>query len=106
MPIILNIIIGAPQMLSNIQMIQICVGVGGSGETFFHRIIGTYYQTRFGALQTDVLLAPSICLEPPESGLLFRSPRNIRKERITNGRLLLQAYGFLGIVELLCAMSM
>jgi hypothetical protein len=27
MPIILNVIIGVPQMLSNIQMILICVGV-------------------------------------------------------------------------------
>ena len=33
MPIVLNVIIGVPQMLSNIQMILICVGV--SGETLF-----------------------------------------------------------------------
>jgi hypothetical protein len=32
MPIVLNVVIGVPQMLSNIQMILICVGV--SGETF------------------------------------------------------------------------
>ena len=31
MPIVLNVVIGVPQMLSNIQMILICVGV--SGET-------------------------------------------------------------------------
>ncbi|KAH9987209.1 hypothetical protein BJV77DRAFT_1026401 [Russula vinacea] len=71
MPIVLNVIIGVPQMLSNIQMILICVGT-----------------------------------DPPESGLLSRPPRNIRKERLANGRLLLQAYGFLGILESLCAMSM
>jgi hypothetical protein len=29
MPIVLNVIIGVPQMLSNIQMILICVGVSG-----------------------------------------------------------------------------
>jgi hypothetical protein len=33
MPIVLNVVIGVPQMLSNIQMILICVGV--SGETTF-----------------------------------------------------------------------
>jgi hypothetical protein len=33
MPIVLNVVIGVPQMLSNIQMILICVGV--SGETLF-----------------------------------------------------------------------
>jgi len=46
-----------------------------------------------------------MCLEPPESGLLSRPPRNV-KERLANGRLLLQAYGFLGILESLCAMAM
>ncbi|KAF8493698.1 sodium-potassium ATPase [Russula emetica] len=81
MPIVLNVVIGVPQMLSNIQMILICVG-------------------------TDVLPALSMCFEPPETGLLSRPPRNVRKERLANGRLLLQAYGFLGILESLCAMSM
>lgn len=45
-------------------------------------------------------------MEPPESGLLSRPPRNVRKERLANLRLLLQAYGFLGIIESVCAMSM
>ena len=47
-----------------------------------------------------------MCFEPPETGLLSRPPRNVRKERMANSRLLLQAYGFLGIIESLCAMSM
>ncbi len=47
-----------------------------------------------------------MCLEPPETGLLSRPPRNVRKERMANIRLLLHAYGFLGILESLCAMSM
>ena len=34
MPIILNVIIGVPQMLSNIQMILICVGVSWNALTF------------------------------------------------------------------------
>ncbi|KAH9172572.1 sodium-potassium ATPase [Lactarius sanguifluus] len=81
MPIVLNVVLGVPQMLSNIQMILICVA-------------------------TDVLPALSMCFEPPESGLLSRPPRNIRKDRLANIRLLLHAYGFLGILESLCAMSM
>ena len=56
--------------------------------------------------QTDVLPALSMCFEPPESGLLSRPPRNVRKDRLANSRLLLHAYGFLGILESLCAMSM
>jgi sodium/potassium-transporting ATPase subunit alpha len=56
--------------------------------------------------QTDVLPALSMCFEPPESGLLSRPPRNVRTDRLANFRLLLHAYGFLGILESLCAMSM
>ncbi len=59
-----------------------------------------------GILQTDVLPALSMCFEPPETGLLSRPPRNVRKERLANSRLLLHAYGFFGILESLCAMSM
>ncbi|KAI9451513.1 sodium-potassium ATPase [Lactarius psammicola] len=81
MPIVLNVVLGVPQMLSNIQMILICVA-------------------------TDVLPALSMCFEPPESGLLSRPPRNVRKDRLANFRLLLHAYGFLGVLESLCAMSM
>ncbi|OBZ73885.1 Sodium/potassium-transporting ATPase subunit alpha [Grifola frondosa] len=81
MPILLNILIGVPQMLSNIQMILICVG-------------------------TDVLPALSLCLEPPESGLLERKPRNVKTERLANWKLILHAYGFLGVLEALCAMTM
>ncbi|TBU35112.1 sodium-potassium ATPase [Dichomitus squalens] len=81
MPILLNILIGVPQMLSNIQMILICVA-------------------------TDVLPALSLCLEKPESGLLERPPRNVKTERLADWRLLFQAYAFLGILETLCAMAM
>lgn len=81
MPILLNVLIGVPQMLSNIQMILICVA-------------------------TDVLPALSMCFEPPESGLLSRAPRNVHTDRLADWRLLLHAYGFLGVTESLCAMSM
>ncbi|OBZ79410.1 Sodium/potassium-transporting ATPase subunit alpha-A [Grifola frondosa] len=81
MPLLLNILIGVPQMLSNLQMILICVG-------------------------TDVLPALSLCLEPPESGLLERKPRNVKTERLANWKLVLQAYAFLGVLETLCAMIM
>lgn len=81
MPILFNILFGLPQLLSNIQMIVICVA-------------------------TDVLPALSMCLEKPETGLLQRKPRNVKKDRLVNWKLLLQAYGFLGMSETLCAMSM
>lgn len=45
-------------------------------------------------------------MEPPEDGLLLRKPRNIKKDRLADWRLLVHAYGFLGVIESLCAMSM
>ncbi|KAI0757131.1 sodium-potassium ATPase [Daedaleopsis nitida] len=82
MPILLNILIGIPQMLSNIQYLLTV------------------------STQTDVLPALSLCLEKPESGLLERPPRNVKTERLADWKLLLQAYGFLGVLESLCAMTM
>ncbi|TXT12929.1 hypothetical protein VHUM_01330 [Vanrija humicola] len=81
MPILLNVLLGLPQMLSNIQMILICV-------------------------VTDVLPAVSLCFEKPEAGLLTRKPRNVKKDKLVNGKLLFHAYFFLGVIESLCAMSM
>ncbi|ORY33508.1 hypothetical protein BCR39DRAFT_520515 [Naematelia encephala] len=81
MPILLNVIFGLPQILSNLQMIIICVA-------------------------TDVLPAISLCLEKPEAGLLSRRPRDTKKDKLVDWKLLLQAYGFLGVFESLCAMSM
>jgi sodium/potassium-transporting ATPase subunit alpha len=81
MPILLNVILGLPQILSNLQMIIICV-------------------------VTDVLPAISLCFEKPEAGLLTRPPRNVKKDRLVDWKLLLHAYGFLGLLESLCAMSM
>lgn len=45
-------------------------------------------------------------MEPPEEGLLLRKPRDVKKDRLADWKLLLQAYGFLGLTESLCAMSM
>ncbi|CAE7108182.1 unnamed protein product [Rhizoctonia solani] len=81
MPIVLNILIGVPQMLSSLQMIIICVG-------------------------TDVLPALSLALEQPEQGLLLRRPRNVKTDRLADWKLLLHAYGFIGVLESFCAMSM
>ena len=66
----------------------------------------TRYLRSYLLAQTDVLPALSLCMEPPEDGLLLRKPRNIKKDRLADWRLLLHAYGFLGVIESLCAMSM
>jgi sodium/potassium-transporting ATPase subunit alpha len=80
-PVLLNVILGLPQILSSLQMIIICV-------------------------VTDVLPAIALCFEKPEAGLLTRKPRDVKKDRLVNWRFLLHAYFFLGILESLCASCM
>jgi len=79
MPVLLNVIFGLPHALSNIQMILICV-------------------------ITDVLPALSLVKEQPEADLLLRKPRNRKKDRLINFKLILQAYFFIGVLESLTAM--
>lgn len=81
MPIILNVFLGLPQALSSIQMILICV-------------------------VTDVFAAVALCFEKPEMGLLTRRPRDVKKDRLVDWKLLVHAYLVLGVIESLCAMSM
>jgi sodium/potassium-transporting ATPase subunit alpha len=74
-----NAIFGLPQALSSIQMIIICV-------------------------VTDVLPALSLVREKPEADLLLRKPRNPKKDRLADARVIFHAYAFLGVLESLTAM--
>lgn len=76
----MNSIFGLPQALSSIQMIIICV-------------------------VTDVLPALSLVYEKPEADLLLRKPRDRKKDRLADGRVIFQAYAFLGVLESLTAMT-
>ncbi|KAG7443380.1 calcium ATPase [Guyanagaster necrorhizus] len=79
MPVVLNVLTGIPQALSSFQMIIICVF-------------------------TDVSPALSMVNEKPEADLLLRRPRDRKKDRLINWRLLLHAYFFLGIIEAVTSM--
>ncbi|KAJ7876513.1 hypothetical protein B0H14DRAFT_3083125 [Mycena olivaceomarginata] len=79
-PVLLNALAGVPQALSSIQMIIICV-------------------------VTDVLPALSLVYEKPEADLLLRKPRNRKKDRLADVRLLGHAYLFIGILETLTSMT-
>ncbi|OCF61244.1 hypothetical protein L486_00890 [Kwoniella mangroviensis CBS 10435] len=54
----------------------------------------------------NVLFVISMCFEKPEAGLLTRPPRDTKKDKLVNWKFLLHAYGFLGLLESLAAMSM
>ncbi len=55
---------------------------------------------------TDVLPALSLAYEEAEDGLLTRPPRDVKKDRLVDWKLLVHAYLVVGMLECLCAMSM
>jgi magnesium-transporting ATPase (P-type) len=55
-------------------------------------------------LGTDMLPAMALGAQPPEPGLMARPPRS-REARLFDWRLLLWAYGFLGVLEALAGMA-
>lgn len=44
--------------------------------------------------------------EKPEADVLNRPPRNVKKERLVNWQLILQSYGFIGIIQTVCSFAM
>ncbi|KAJ1954942.1 hypothetical protein GGI12_005677, partial [Dipsacomyces acuminosporus] len=77
-PMFLNMVLGVPLPLSVIFMIVIC-------------------------MLTDVWASISLMYESPESDIMYRAPRNPKKERLVNLKFFIQAYGFIGILESLFA---
>jgi len=80
-PVLTNIVFGLPQILSSFLMIVICCF-------------------------TDCAAATVLAYEKPESDVLLRPPRNPKKQKLVDWRLILQAYGFIGILETLTSFAM
>jgi len=73
-PVLTNVVFGLPQILSSFLMIIICCF-------------------------TDCAAATAIAYEKPEADVLTRPPRNARKDRLVDWKLVIQAYGFFGVLE-------
>ncbi|KAK3057111.1 hypothetical protein LTR09_002150 [Extremus antarcticus] len=80
-PVITNVLFGLPQILSSFLMIIICCC-------------------------TDCAAATALAYEKPEADVLMRPPRNAKKDRLVDWKLILQAYGFVGIIETLTSFAM
>lgn len=80
-PIITSVILGLPQILSSFLMIMICC-------------------------LTDCAAATTLAYEKPEADVLLRRPRNIKKDKLVDWKLLFHAYIFLGVQETLCSFAM
>ena len=55
---------------------------------------------------TDCAAATALAYEKPEADVLLRKPRNAKKDRLVDWRLMVQAYGFIGIIEALTSFAM
>ena len=76
-----NVVFGLPQVLSSFLMIIICCC-------------------------TDAAAATAIAYEKPEADVLLRRPRNPKKDHLVDWKLILQAYGFIGIIETVLSFTM
>ena len=80
-PVFTSVVFGLPQVLSSFLMIIICCF-------------------------TDCMAATMLAYEKPEADVMLRPPRDIHNDRLVDWRLLLQAYGFVGILESICSFAM
>ena len=80
-PVFTNVAFGLPQVLSSFLMIVICCF-------------------------TDCLAATSLAYEKPEADVLLRPPRVVGVDRLVDWKLIVQSYGFVGIVETAASFAM
>jgi len=80
-PVMTSVIFGLPQILSSFLMIVICCF-------------------------TDCAAATALAYEEPEADVMLRKPRDVKKDKLVDWRLLLQSYGFIGIIETTTSFAM
>jgi sodium/potassium-transporting ATPase subunit alpha len=74
LPVIANVFLGIPLPLSSFLMIVIC-------------------------MCTDMFGSLALIYEEPEADIMDQRPRNIRTDKLVDSKLLLFAYGFIGMLE-------
>ncbi|RDL31813.1 Uncharacterized protein BP5553_09215 [Venustampulla echinocandica] len=80
-PVFGNVIFGLPQILSSFLMIIICCF-------------------------TDCAAAIVLAYEAPEADVLLRRPRKPKVDRLVDWKLMLQTYGFIGVLESIASFAM
>lgn len=80
-PVMTNVIFGLPQVLSSFLMIIICCF-------------------------TDCAAATVLAYEAPEADVLLRKPRKPKTDRLVDWKLILQSYGFIGVLETTASFAM
>ncbi|KAI4690640.1 uncharacterized protein J4E88_002112 [Alternaria novae-zelandiae] len=80
-PVVTNVAFGIPQILSSFLMIIICC-------------------------LTDCAAAITLAYEKPEADVMLRPPRNPKKDRLVNARLIFHAYFVVGLLQCFLAFTM
>ncbi|KAK8245999.1 hypothetical protein IWZ00DRAFT_490613 [Phyllosticta capitalensis] len=80
-PVMTSVLFGLPQILSSFLMIIICCF-------------------------TDCAAATAIAYEKPEADVLLRRPRNPRKDRLVDWKLIFHAYGVIGVIQCVSSFAM
>ncbi|KAH8805724.1 hypothetical protein F5884DRAFT_755285 [Xylogone sp. PMI_703] len=80
-PVMTNVLFGLPQILSSFLMIIICCF-------------------------TDCAAATALAYESPEADVLLRKPRRLGKDRLVDWQLVLQSYGFIGVLQTITSFAM
>lgn len=80
-PVMTSVVFGLPQILSSFLMIIICCF-------------------------TDCAAAIALAFEKPESDVLLRPPRDMKKDRLVDWKLMLQSFGFIGMIECTSSFAM
>ncbi|GME36769.1 ATPase P-type K/Mg/Cd/Cu/Zn/Na/Ca/Na/H-transporter [Neofusicoccum parvum] len=80
-PVMTNVLFGMPQVLSSFLMIIICCF-------------------------TDCAAATAIAYEKPEADVLLQRPRNPRKDRLVDWKLIFHAYGIIGVMQSVSSFAM
>lgn len=80
-PVMTSVIFGLPQILSSFLMIIICCF-------------------------TDCAAAITLAFEKAEADVLLRPPRDVKRDRLVDWRLLAQSFAFVGMIECICSFAM
>jgi sodium/potassium-transporting ATPase subunit alpha len=101
-PVMTNVLFGIPQILSSFLMIIIWYYPTQCHESLHAAltVIDNY------SLFTDAMAAIALAYEAPEADVLLRKPRVIGKDRLVGWELVVQAYGFIGIIETVSSFAM
>jgi sodium/potassium-transporting ATPase subunit alpha len=95
-PVLTNVVFGLPQILSSFLMIII-----------WYASIFPYLTTLTSlSCFTDCAAATVLAYETPEADVLLRKPRKPKTDRLVDWQLMLQSYGFIGVIETISSFAM